>query len=74
MTSNTYAILAILPVVAYFAYTALYNWRFKNFKDIPQLPRSLLLGHLPHIASGFKKFGDARRHIGIYLLPLTYVE
>ncbi|KAL1595798.1 hypothetical protein SLS60_009487 [Paraconiothyrium brasiliense] len=63
MTSTKYAILAVLPVVAYFFYTRLYNWRFKKFKDFPQLPNSLLMGHLPYIASGFKKFGDARRHI-----------
>ncbi|KAF1971388.1 cytochrome P450 52A11 [Bimuria novae-zelandiae CBS 107.79] len=63
MATNVYAILAIVPIAAYFVYLQLYSWRFRKYKDYPQLPNSLFMGHLPHIASGFKKFGDARRHI-----------
>lgn len=64
MANNAYIALAVLPIVAYLVYIQVYNWRFKKYKHIPQLPNSLFIGHLPQIASGFKKFGDTRRHIG----------
>ncbi|KAF9730673.1 hypothetical protein PMIN06_004166 [Paraphaeosphaeria minitans] len=67
MSSIAYAVLAVLPVVAYLIYAQLYRWRYKMFKEFPQLPNSLLIGHLPYIASGFKKFGDARCHIDYIL-------
>ncbi|KAJ4301155.1 hypothetical protein N0V90_003245 [Kalmusia sp. IMI 367209] len=63
MVNITYAVLALLPVIAYYIYTQLYNWRFRKYKDLPQFPNTLLLGHLKYIALGYKKLGDARRHI-----------
>lgn len=40
--------------------------------DIPQLPNSLLMGHLPYIASGFKKLGDSLHHVGMRFLLSKY--
>ena len=69
MANVVYAAAAVLPIIAYVIYLQLYNWRFKKYKHIPQLSNSLLIGHLPHIAKGFKRLGDARRHIGKVLIP-----
>lgn len=68
MVNTSYLLLAISTAVVYFSYVLLSNWRFKKYKDFPQLPSSLLIGHLPRIASGFKRLGDSRRHIGTTLV------
>lgn len=73
MANTIYTAVVILPIIAYVVYIQLYNWRFKKYKDFPQLQNSLLIGHLPHIAKGFKKLGDARRHIGTTSTPKSYL-
>ncbi|KAF2474484.1 cytochrome P450 [Lindgomyces ingoldianus] len=62
MANITYAILAILPLVAWYLYVQARRWRFKKYAHIPHLPSSFALGHLKFIAEGFKKLGDSRRH------------
>jgi hypothetical protein len=60
MATTTYAILALVPVLAWYFYT----WRFKKDGHIPhQFPKGIF-GHIPLMTAGFKKFGDTRRHAG----------
>lgn len=70
MADSSYAILALLPIVAVFLYSQIYNWRYKKFSHIPQyLPLSLPLGHLKCIAKAYKQLGDSRRHSSITQHP-----
>ncbi|PSN60518.1 cytochrome P450 52A12 [Corynespora cassiicola Philippines] len=63
MVEIPYTVWALLPVVAWLLYSQLRRWRFGAFAHIPHVfPPYLLFGNVPHIASGIKKLGDARRH------------
>ena len=66
MVEIPYTVWALLPVVAWLLYSQLRRWRFGAFAHIPHVfPPYLLFGNVPHIASGIKKLGDARRHPGM---------
>lgn len=65
MANTTYFALALAIVVACCMYKFLYNWRLQKFKHLPQLPNSLLFGHLKLIGEYYKQLGDARLHIGM---------
>ncbi|KAF2259173.1 cytochrome P450 52A12 [Lojkania enalia] len=63
MAQISYTVLALLPVLAWYLYIQLRQWRFKKYGHIPtHYTQSLLLGHLKVIAEGFQKIGDGRRH------------
>lgn len=65
MAETAYAVLAVLPVLAYFLYLQLQQYRFKRFAHIPTpLKPNLFLGHLGLMAAGFKKFGNSKVHPG----------
>jgi hypothetical protein len=67
MSNTLYALLAVMPLVAWFLYSQMYNWRFKMFNHVPQyFESSLVLGHLKSLAAGFKRLGDSRRHPGTF--------
>lgn len=69
MAEITYAILAFLPVIGWYFYTQMKQYRFKKFAHVPiQYPQSLALGHLKLMAEGFKKVGDSRKHVGALIL------
>jgi cytochrome P450 len=64
MANITYAILGLLPALAWYLYSLLEKWRFKKYANIPTpFPNTLALGHLKLFAEGFQKFGDSRRHV-----------
>lgn len=66
MAETTYAVLALLPVVVYLIYHQLWQYRFKKFAHIPtSLKANTFIGHLGHMAAGFKKLGNARAHPGM---------
>lgn len=66
MAETTYAILALLPVVAYLLYHQLQQYRYKRFAHIPStLKPNLFFGHVPNMAAGFKKFGNSKIHPGM---------
>ncbi|KAF1945420.1 cytochrome P450 [Clathrospora elynae] len=63
MGDTLYAILALLPVVSWFLYYQLGQWRHKPFAHIPsKLSTNLFLGHLGHIAAQYKKVGSSDVH------------
>lgn len=65
MAETTYALLALLPLLGYFLYFQLQQYRFKRFAHIPTtLKPSLFLGHLGHMAAAYKKFGNSKVHPG----------
>ncbi|KAF2184999.1 cytochrome P450 [Zopfia rhizophila CBS 207.26] len=66
MADLTYAVLALLPLVAWYLYSQFVHWRFNKYKYIPHLPQSLLLGNLKTFAD-FYKMGDGRRHVDYVL-------
>jgi cytochrome P450 len=55
------ALLALTPVLLILLYNVATRWRFKKYAEFPQLPKTLILGHLKLIAEIFKR-GDGRRH------------
>ena len=69
MAETTFAILALLPVLAYFLYHQLQQYRYKRFAHIPSiLEPNLFFGHLGYIAAGFQKHGNSKIHPG--MVPL----
>jgi hypothetical protein len=66
MAETIYAILALLPVVAYLLYHQLQQYRYKRFAHIPSLVKpNLFFGHVPNMAAGYKKFGNSKLHPGM---------
>jgi hypothetical protein len=65
MAEMIYALLALMPVVGYFLFYQLQQYRFKKFAHIPTpIKPNIFLGHLGSMAAGFKKFGDSKVHPG----------
>lgn len=65
MINSLYAVLAVIPVVIWFAYHQLRQWRYKTFAHIPSnLSSNLFIGHLGHIAAEYKKAGSSTVHPG----------
>ncbi|KAF2134227.1 cytochrome P450 [Dothidotthia symphoricarpi CBS 119687] len=63
MSSTSYAVLASLPILVWYLYYLLSQWRFKKFAHIPgQLPSNLFLGHLGYMIEGYKKLGSSLPH------------
>lgn len=60
----THFVLAFLAIVVSYAYSRLYYRRFRQFATIPQLPPSLLWGHLQAFDT-FTRSGPKDRHPGI---------
>lgn len=58
--------IAVISLLASYLYTKLRYKRFQQFADLPQLPASLLLGHLKLLGE-YIKHGPADRHPGIVL-------
>lgn len=59
--------LALLPPLAFYLYDRLQYYRRREFAGFPQLPPSLLWGHLKAV-NDIVLDGEPRRHIG----ELTY--
>ncbi|KAL1793323.1 hypothetical protein ACET3X_008305 [Alternaria dauci] len=58
MSYPSYALLALAPAVAWLLYLQISQWRFKRYAHIPStLPSNFLIGHLGHIAAGYRKAG-----------------
>jgi hypothetical protein len=67
MANTTYAILAALPALFWFAYYQIKQWRGK-FIHVPSFARPrLLLGHLDYIDKEFKRLGGYDKHPGEYI-------
>ena len=65
MAETAYAVLALMPVVVYFLYYQLQQYRFKTFAHIPSsLKPGLFFGHVGHMVAGFKKHGNSKMHPG----------
>ncbi len=65
MAETAYAILALLPVLGYFLYQQLWQYRFKRHAHIPtSMKPNLFLGHLGYMAAAFQKFDNPKVHPG----------
>lgn len=54
-----------MPLVLYFMYYRLKQYRFKPHAHIPSpMKPNLFLGHVGYMAAGFKKFGNSKVHPG----------
>ena len=64
MVETTYAVLALVPVIASLLYYQLLRYR-SRYAHIPTvLKPNLFLGCVPYMIEGFKKFGDSKIHPG----------
>lgn len=57
-------LLAALPLIGIYLYNKVYHKRFVQYASIPQLPPSLVLGHLA-IFDQYIKRGPRDRHPGM---------
>lgn len=65
MIEKIYAVLALVPIALYFLYCQLWQYRFRRFSHIPNsLEPNIFVGHVGHMAAGFKRLGDSRAHPG----------
>lgn len=64
----TVALLALLPLLAFYLYQRLYYHRFQEFANWPQLPTSLIWGHLKQLGVFIDK-GEKNRHAGMSVTP-----
>ncbi|KAF2856648.1 cytochrome P450 52A12 [Plenodomus tracheiphilus IPT5] len=63
MADTQYAILGLVPAIIATLFFLLYRWRFNNFAHIPSpITRNLFLGHLGHIAAGYKNLPSPVAH------------
>lgn len=66
MAETAYAILALLPVLAYFLYQQLHQYRYKKFAHIPSILKpNLFVGHVGYMAAGYQKYGNSKMHPGM---------
>ncbi|KAJ4987846.1 cytochrome P450 52A11 [Stagonosporopsis vannaccii] len=74
MAETAYAALAVLPILAYFLYYELHQYRFRRFAHVPTpLKLNLFLGHIGFMAAGFKKFGNSKVHPD-YIIEDIWIE
>jgi hypothetical protein len=80
MASASYAGLALVLGAAWLLYHHAVQWRYKRFAHVPnKLSTNFFLGHLGHIATEYKKAGNAAMHPGKFRTlttstPLTAIR
>ena len=75
MVDTPYALLALLPAIAFLLYQQLRHWRFNKFAHIPSpLVSNLFYGHVGYLTAGFKKAGIPHLHPGTPGHNTTYTR
>jgi hypothetical protein len=71
MSYPSYAVLALIPAVAWLVYLQISQWRFKRFAHIPsKLSSNFFLGHLGYIAAEYKNISSTV-HPGRTHIPMS---